>query len=348
MALYQANASEGTIHATEPVTLLYPTFAVLGEGRESCRVYVAGSVCSPLETDYRRRFFVRLLRNLMQVDEADLDSDIFRRRIERFYLARHGRQQVRVALAGREFLLPRRTQRNGFFHGHVDLDRNECRQLGDCRDIDVTVRLGSQSEVRTAQGTVRLIPPTGLSVISDIDDTIKHSGVHNRPELLANTFLREFQSVPGMARLYQAWAKQNAEFHYVSSSPWQLFESLDDLRAREGFPPGTYHLRHIRLQSPTVFRLLMGSARAKVRAIVALLDTFPLRKFYLVGDSGQRDPEIYGEVARRFPKQVERIFIRRLETGRTEPRRFQHAFRGLAEQHWSLFRDPAEAGTLSG
>jgi phosphatidate phosphatase APP1 len=34
---------------------------------------------------------------------------------------------------------------------------------------------------------------TGVSVISDIDDTVKTSNVVDRSDLLANTFLRPFQ-----------------------------------------------------------------------------------------------------------------------------------------------------------
>ena len=40
---------------------------------------------------------------------------------------------------------------------------------------------------------------------------------------------------------------------------------------------------------------------------------FPGRRFLLVGDSGERDPEVYAEVARRRPEQVTGIAIRQVE-----------------------------------
>ena len=50
-----------------------------------------------------------------------------------------------------------------------------------------------------------LVPPAGLSIISDIDDTIKESNVIHKRELMLNTFLREFVPVEGMSALYQRW-----------------------------------------------------------------------------------------------------------------------------------------------
>ena len=54
----------------------------------------------------------------------------------------------------------------------------------------VTFELASEKESeRQFKGMVRLIHPRGISVISDIDDTIKISEVTDRKQLLANTFL---------------------------------------------------------------------------------------------------------------------------------------------------------------
>ena len=33
-------------------------------------------------------------------------------------------------------------------------------------------------------------------------------------------------------------------------------------------------------------------------------------KFALIGDSGERDPEAYGRLAQKFPRQIDRVFIR--------------------------------------
>ena len=37
------------------------------------------------------------------------------------------------------------------------------------------------------------------------------------------------------------------------------------------------------------------------------------RRFILIGDSGERDPEIYGRLAHRYPDQIRAVFIRQLD-----------------------------------
>jgi phosphatidate phosphatase APP1 len=54
------------------------------------------------------------------------------------------------------------------------------------------------------------------------------------------------------------------------------------------------------------------------------LGLFPERRFVLVGDSGEKDPEVYSKLAARFPERVVAILIREvsgrdLDTSRFEP-----------------------------
>jgi phosphatidate phosphatase APP1 len=70
--------------------------------------------------------------------------------------------------------------------------------------------------------TIYVLDSHGVSIISDIDDTIKISQVLKKRSLLKNTFYSYFKPVEGMSELYQKWQEQKCQFHYVSSSPWQL------------------------------------------------------------------------------------------------------------------------------
>ncbi|KAI8050230.1 hypothetical protein BDF22DRAFT_745557 [Syncephalis plumigaleata] len=45
-----------------------------------------------------------------------------------------------------------------------------------------------------------------------------------------------------------------------------------------------------------------------------IFNDFPHRRFILVGDSGEKDPEVYAEIARRFPDRVACIFIHDVTT----------------------------------
>lgn len=76
---------------------------------------------------------------------------------------------------------------------------------------------------------------------------------------------------------------------------------------------------------------------------------FPKRKVLCVGDSTQSDPEAYGDLCRKYPGWIRRVFIRKVVgvaemdgTGKNEPERFAKAFAGVPKEIWRVFEEPAE------
>lgn len=67
-----------------------------------------------------------------------------------------------------------------------------------------------------------------------------------------------------------------------------------------------------------------------------------LRTLVLVGDSGEIDPEIYGFIARKYPKRIHRIFIRAVKGEKSDDKRFAKAFEGIPNEKWSIFTKPLE------
>ena len=59
-------------------------------------------------------------------------------------------------------------------------------------------------------GRALRVPNQGISIISDIDDTIRITNVLNKHEMLMNTFVRPLKAVPDMASLYQNAAARPA------------------------------------------------------------------------------------------------------------------------------------------
>jgi hypothetical protein len=174
-------------------------------------------------------------------------------------------------------------------------------------------------------GRVQLIEAQGRSVISDIDDTIKITEILAGAKIvIKNTFFRDFAAVPGMAKMYHALG--GAAFHYVSGSPYQLYRPLAEfLFSNEaGFPEGTFHMKNLRKNLLTAsswedLQDLVGenaTFNQKITQISELMTRFPERKFILIGDSGEKDPEVYREIAARFPHQIEEIRIRDLNIAR--------------------------------
>jgi phosphatidate phosphatase APP1 len=187
-----------------------------------------------------------------------------------------------------------------------------------------------------------LIAPQGLSVISDIDDTIKLSHVTDKSELIKNTFLREFRDVEGMADIYTGLSKRGVAFHYVSGSVWQLYQPIAGFFSEAGFPRGTFHLKHFRLKDRSVTQLWSSQTEHKLNAINPIIADFPNRHLVLIGDSGEQDPEIYGEIARQYPDQIVGIFIRNATDESPDDERFEKAFRKIANNRWMLFDEANE------
>ena len=200
----------------------------------------------------------------------------------------------------------------------------------------------SKRETRIFEGSVRLFPGSGVSVISDIDDTVKITNVTDRRQLLENTFFKPFEAVPGMAALYRDLEAQGASLHFVSSSPWQLYEPLTEFLDAAGFPDATLNLKSVRLRDETLFDLFKKGTETKPLQIEPILERYPGRKFILVGDSGEQDPEVYGDIARRYPGSIRRILIRNLDGGKPGDERYREAFRDLPAASWQLFDDARE------
>ncbi|KAI8078056.1 uncharacterized protein B0P05DRAFT_543933 [Gilbertella persicaria] len=169
-------------------------------------------------------------------------------------------------------------------------------------------------------GIVNLIEQKGVSIISDIDDTIKDTRILSGARtVLSKTFFEAPQDVSGMADVYMTWYTQGASFHYVSNSPFQLMPMLDKFLKDARFPPGSMHLRD---DGKLISRLVETPGQAKRDAILKILHDFPQRRFILVGDSGEIDLEIYSRIAVEYPDQIIKIYIRDITTPSLMPTLF--------------------------
>jgi len=213
-----------------------------------------------------------------------------------------------------------KTDNNGLIEGTIKIPRTQAQELlrrQGSRDGWLTFRATSESHAGI--GRVRLIEPTGLSIISDIDDTIKITELPAGARIVVrNTFFRNFVGAPEMAATYRQWSE--AAFHYVSGGPWQLYGPLSEFLFNEGgFPEGTFHMKSARknLLNPDTWndlKQLVANENhtfdLKVAHIGEIMKRFPTRMFVLIGDSGEKDPEVYRRIKSRFPGQVQEIRIR--------------------------------------
>ena len=317
-------------------------------GDESWRLEVEGFIYQRGEIGLRKRMLLRVLRRFMKADAADLNNPLFQQRVEAFVAGTERGHCPTFRVADGTYHPARRTYRNGRYTGAIEVPADKVPgSEASGKSTATTAAIPSRLEVKlgehgeaVAEAPAFLIPETGVSLVSDIDDTIKITNVRQRREMLVNTFLKPFEAIDGMASVYQRLAASEVVFHYVSSSPWQLYEPLAELLNQAEFPAGSIHLRNFRLRDHMLRRMFLLHRRGKGGVIRHLIEMFPQRKFLLVGDSGERDPKIYAGLARQFPDQVLGILIRLLHKSDEE------SLRERFEEHpsvWSkfhLFTDP--------
>ena len=172
-------------------------------------------------------------------------------------------------------------------------------------------------------GQVLIPPPTAeFGVISDLDDTVIVTKATHLLRMLRTVLLRNaysHETLAGVAAFYQALLRGQSgrpdnPFFYVSSSPWNLYDVLEDFLRLQGVPAGPLLLRETLLgRTPGSEKRSADSSPHhghKLKEINQVLDTYPHLPFLLLGDSGQRDPDIYAEVARTHPGRIRVIYIR--------------------------------------
>ncbi|QDV40284.1 hypothetical protein Enr13x_00900 [Stieleria neptunia] len=326
--------------------LFYPSYGRFDEQDQVWRFEVHGKVFEPEDGSFKRRLLIAALKRSVR-GKVEIDKDAFREdRIRPFLVDNERGKSVTIDVIGTQFAAGV-SGPNGHFHRSLTSDAAALglggEPIGGQRNRVLTVKAVLPArDSRSFDGRIHLIAPRGVSVISDIDDTIKHSQVTSKSELLKNTFTRAFRAVEGMPELYADLADTGVAFHYVSGSPWQLYQPLAAFFSEQGFPSGTFHLKHFRLTDSSGLGLLSSQRETKLAAIVPLLTSFPDRRFILLGDSGEHDPEIYGQLARDYPDQIAGIFIRNVTSADPTDGRFQTALTGVPSDRWILFQDVAQ------
>ncbi len=270
---------------------------------------------------------------------TDATRENFARRINLFLADNERGKRIVVRIGEHRFPLPA-SRSNGHLEGTVQLAVDQVEKLAADDQLSYSAVL-AEGDRRQFTGTVHLVRPQGLSVISDIDDTIKITEVAKTRKTLENTFFRDFQAAPGMSQIYGKWAEQGVKFNFVSSSPWQLYEPLDEFSRRAGFPSAPFSLKYVRLKDRTLLNLLKKGTETKPRQIEPILESYRGRRFILIGDSGEQDPEVYADMARKHPEQIVRIYIRNVTKASPQDERFKKVFDGVSSAKWELFTDPS-------
>ncbi|RYD19187.1 MAG: DUF2183 domain-containing protein [Verrucomicrobiaceae bacterium] len=208
----------------------------------------------------------------------------------------------------------------GYYHATF-ASRDQPGSAIEWQGVEATAR-GKEGNV-TARHDI-LVPPVDAvyGIISDIDDTVLHTGLTSMLLAAKLTFLENAKTrkpLDGVAKLYQKLQRGLSggplnPLFYVSSSPWNIHDLLVDFLTLNEIPVGPVFLRDLGIDR-TKFIKTKGHGHKQDR-VLALLDSYPTLPFVLIGDSGQEDPSIYATVATLRPGRVIAIYIRDVDPDR--------------------------------
>lgn len=229
--------------------------------------------------------------------------------------------QVKGSIDGMEVYT--KTDEEGFFELEIKgVSRRLCGQL-DTLEVELLDTFKNRSPVRKQAEVLMVNNNAEFGVISDIDDTIinTYSGSFWKSfKVMVLNDARSRTPFKGVADFYQLLQKgkggncRNPLF-YVSGSSWNLYDLIIKFCEEHGIPKGPFFLRDRGLTKHYTFS--PGHFEYKPQNIEKILDFYPKLSFLLIGDSGQKDAEIYKHLAEKYPERIRGIIIRDV----TKPKR---------------------------
>ncbi|EOD46240.1 putative protein of unknown function DUF2183 protein [Neofusicoccum parvum UCRNP2] len=192
--------------------------------------------------------------------------------------------------------------------------------------------------------TAYLVPPRGLTFISDIDDILRVTKIYQPKEGLLNSFARPFTAWENMPDIYANWSKSlpDAHFHYLTTTPEQVTRNYMDFIYKT-YPGGSFDTR------PLNFSDVDATLSIRKFLLDKIFQTFPERKFVLVADTSNSDVmKDYPQMAKQYPNQVQCIFLR--NTSATDDGdKFPYntaGFKNLNQQMYMFFKVPDDLTNL--
>ncbi|KAJ5586506.1 hypothetical protein N7450_006293 [Penicillium hetheringtonii] len=168
-------------------------------------------------------------------------------------------------------------------------------------------RLNTQVEgASIGNSTAYLVPPKGLTFVSDIDDILRVTKIYEPEEGLINSFAKAFTPWQNMPDIYRNWSISlpDAHFHYLTTTPEQITRNYMQF-IYTNYPGGSFDTR------PLNFSDVSATLSIRKFLLEKIFETFPQRKFILVADTSNSDVmRDYPKMATEFPDQVQCIFLR--------------------------------------
>jgi hypothetical protein len=323
---------------------LYPTYASYDAKDKEWRAPVHGRIYQPA-VNQTATDALALFRTILQLPDGGAPFRIFEERAEKFLIKAPEGRAVGVNIADK-FYGGAHLDSGGHFEETVRVPEKRAPQV-DANGQAAAYQLKSCNADASFDGQVFFIPEQGTSVVATLEDTLQVANLNDRTELLKNLLFRDYRAVDGMQALLSSWRQSGAVIHYVTATPWQLFQPISNFLQANGFPAGPLQMTRWgdSTGSPlqrieNVVGVFAAASDQKNRAITQLMTDFPKRRFILVGNTASDDAKVFADVARRYPDRIQRIFLRKAPGGAEADARA--ALSAVPAARWTLFSDPKE------
>lgn len=196
----------------------------------------------------------------------------------------------------------------------------------------------------TGNATSYLVSEEGLTVVSDIDDTLRVTKIYEPAQGLLNTFARPFTNWMNMPDIYANWSTSLPEthFHYLTTTPEQITRNYMQY-VLNNYPGGSFDTR------PLNFSDVSATLSIRKFLLVKIFQSFPHRKFILMGDTSNSDVmRDYPAMATEFPGQVQCILIRNISSTDSGDK-FPYdtsGFKNLNQQKYMFYHVPNDLTNL--
>ena len=213
-----------------------------------------------------------------------------------------GNQQIRF---------PDPTTPEGDFDAFVPIKDSGLSAGNSTSDIQ-RLNVYTQGDVQ-GNATAYLVPDSGISIVSDIDDILRITKIYKPSEGLLNSFARPFTPWMNMPDIYANWSSSipNLHFHYLTTTPEQITRNYMDFIYKT-YPGGSFDTR------PLNFSDVSATLSIRKYLLQKIFETYPKRKFILVADTSNSDVmRDYPQMFSDFPSQSLCILLR--NTSNTDP-----------------------------
>ncbi|EEP76064.1 predicted protein [Uncinocarpus reesii 1704] len=189
-----------------------------------------------------------------------------------------------------------------------------------------------------------LVPPSGITIVSDIDDVLRVSTIYHISQGFRNLLTRPFYPWMNMPQIFGNWSKSlpNAHFHYLTTAPDQMAQSYMDF-IYDKYPHGSFDLRAVN------FKKFRSSWSVRSGLLELVLQSYPKRKFVLIGDNSNHDiMKNYPLLALKYPDQIKCVFVRNVSATDSSFRwpYTTKYFKPLNREQYMIFRYPVSLAHL--